>query len=509
MKKRTKITLRTKIYLTIGGLLALTEVFYAQFPPSHPAPFSGQVPFPTGVAAAPDLLLVSEYCSENIDQLDCNGTASLFATLPGFGSCREKYIAIAPSQSAAAGFTPRDVFATEGANVFKIDSSTRTVTLFTTIGGCSATDHNGITFDHFGTFGNDMIVTCQEGDVFKIDNLPGGPHVTLIASLPLLATGGLIEGPAVVPPGFGPHGGEIWVADEGGSAVHAIKNDGTFTLNILSHESAEAVNVIPQNPCTFTPVNPTPTPCAAGQGDGALFLAEQQMLQLVWKYPVTDFTLPPPGLGGNVLVTSEGGGDTSLVTVSGGNYVQSSFGPRVGGANEGSSFVDCDVPLPTPTPVSQITETGTTCAQFSGGTAQTLSSVQYTVKNGAILQENPGVFFYWVKVTAPAGNNTFVVNQSITTGNFNTLFAIASGSNVYNSSCTNVHGTFTQSSINNTSGTVTVTFNAATAGTYYIGVKFQTTSVTGKTAPTPSTVGYTYSTTGVPGSTSSLNLVKR
>lgn len=160
--------------------------------------------------------------------------------------------------------------------------------------------------------------------------------------------------------------------------------------------------------------------------------------------------------------------------------------------------------------VSKITPTGTTCAQFSGGTAETLSSVQYTVKNGVIKQEDPGVFFYWVKVTAPAGNNTFVVNQSITTGNFNTLFAIASGSIVYNSSCTNVHGTFTQSSINNTTtGTVTVNFNAATAGTYYIAIKFSPSSVTGKTAPTPSTVGYTYSTTGVPGSTSSLNFVKR
>ena len=64
---------------------------------------------------------MSEYCSENIDKVDCNGNVSLFATLPGFGSCREKYMAIAPSQSAAAGFTPRDVFITEGALVFKID----------------------------------------------------------------------------------------------------------------------------------------------------------------------------------------------------------------------------------------------------------------------------------------------------------------------------------------------------------------------------------------------------
>jgi hypothetical protein len=103
-----------------------------------------------------------------------------------------------------------------------------------------------------------------------------------------------------------------------------------------------------------------------------------------------------------------------------------------------------------------------------------------------------------VKVTAAAGNNTVVVNQSITTGNFNTLFALAYGSNVYNSSCTNAHGNFSQSAINNTTaGTVTVTFNAPTAGVYYIGIKFSTSSVDGKTAPTPTTVGYSYSTTGV------------
>ena len=160
--------------------------------------------------------------------------------------------------------------------------------------------------------------------------------------------------------------------------------------------------------------------------------------------------------------------------------------------------------------VSQITETGTTCRDFAGGTSQTLDTVNYSVKSGKISQENPGVFFYWLKVTASAGNNTFVVNQSITTGNFNTLFAIASGSNVYDSSCTNMHGDFSQSPINNTTtGTVTVTFNAATAGIYYMGIKFSTKSVDGKTAPAPgSTVGYSFDTTGVPGSTSGINLIK-
>jgi hypothetical protein len=134
MKKRTKITLRTKIYLTIAGLFALSGIVCA----SNPFPFSAGVPFPTGVAASPDLLLVSEFCSENIDSVACDGTHTLFAMFPGFGSCREKYMTIAPSQSAAAGFTPRDVFAVEGSFVFRVSNGN--VTLFTTLGGCLASD---------------------------------------------------------------------------------------------------------------------------------------------------------------------------------------------------------------------------------------------------------------------------------------------------------------------------------------------------------------------------------
>jgi len=333
MKKRTKITLRTKIYLTIVALLALTGVFYAANPT-----FFTNVPFATGVAASQTELLVSEYCTENIDTVACDGTVSLFATIPGFGSCREKYMAIAPSQSAAAGFTPRDVFVTQGAMVFKIHEGT--VSLFATLTGCLTPDHNGITFDHFGTYGFDMIVTCQEGDVFRIhgDGTGGGA--------PIASTGvGQVEGPAVVPPGFGPHGGKIWVADEANNKVHAIGPPPTYTvtLNILSHVSAEGVFVIPSPPCTF---------CSGG----AFFQSEQQMTQAIYQYPLSDFT----GLGGNVLVTSEQGGlgaDTSLVTFNGTNYVQSSFGPRVPGVNEGSSFVDCDVPTPTPTPTPTVTPT--------------------------------------------------------------------------------------------------------------------------------------------------------
>jgi len=104
-----------------------------------------------------------------------------------------------------------------------------------------------------------------------------------------------------VPPGFGPHGGKIWVADESDNSVHAIGPPPTYTvtLNILSHVSTEGVFVIPQAPCAFCDLPPT--------GPSAFFQTEQQMFQLVWRYPLTDFTLPPPGLGGNVLLTSEAG----------------------------------------------------------------------------------------------------------------------------------------------------------------------------------------------------------
>ena len=55
-----------------------------------------------------------------------------------------------------------------------------------------------------------------------------------------------------------------------------------------------------------------------------------------------------------------------------------------------------------------------------------------------------------------------------------------------------------------------MTFKAQQAGIYYIAVKFQTGNVGGDPAPAPDpTVHYDFSTTGVPGSTSSVDLVNR
>ncbi|MEO6970912.1 MAG: VCBS repeat-containing protein, partial [Chthoniobacterales bacterium] len=156
-------------------------------------------------------------------------------------------------------------------------------------------------------------------------------------------------------------------------------------------------------------------------------------------------------------------------------------------------------------PVSQITPAATTCSQFSSGTAQTLGSVQYDRNNGLINRVNPRALLYWVMVTAPAGNNTFRITQTITTGNFSSFFAVnGNGSNVFDSDCVRLQRGITQSG-----DAVTVRFNAPSAGTYFIAIKYNSQSLSGEPVPSPgTTVHYDFMRSGVPASTRGLDLVR-
>src|SRR3954451_20746659 len=78
----------------------------------------------------------------------------------------------------------------------------------------------------------------------------------------------------------------------------------------------------------------------------------------------------------------------------------------------GAAQACASVNTPATLTASQITPTQTTCQQFSAGTSSTLSALSYSVKSGAVSQVAPGVFFYWVKVTATAGANTFTIGQT-------------------------------------------------------------------------------------------------
>ena len=97
-----------------------------------------------------------------------------------------------------------------------------------------------------------------------------------------------------------------------------------------------------------------------------------------------------------------------------------------------------------------------------------------------------------------------MIPQSITTGNFSTLFGLANGSAVYNGSCSSVSGATVTAASGNSS--FTVQWNGASAGTYYIRLRLSTSAVKNQTAPNPSTVHYAFSTNGVTGSTSGIDL---
>jgi len=156
-----------------------------------------------------------------------------------------------------------------------------------------------------------------------------------------------------------------------------------------------------------------------------------------------------------------------------------------------------------PVRTGQITPTGTTCNQFNNNQASTLSELLYTVKSSKINSVAPGVFFYWIKVDATAGSNTFTINQAITTGNFDShFFNQASGSFVFNSSCTKV----ATQQIGTSGGVTTVTFTAPSAGTYIIGIKYDSGSVKGFLPTGNGIVHYDFSAGGVPGSTQGLDL---
>jgi hypothetical protein len=534
---------------------------------------------PIGVAGSPDTLFVTQFCDPQLLSLDCvTGFPTPIATVPGFpsGQCLERYMAVAPLASAPAGFTPRDIFITQGNDIFKFTQPAGPLVSFTTLPACG-NDHTGITFDHVGTFGNNMILSCENGTIWTVN---GAGTSSLVATLPINIEN---EGPAVAPLSFGPFGGQVLVTNDN-DAVNAIRNDGFVTLNafvIGAGTGPESVQVIPDTQCTF---------CANGSFFQAVEAGGFGSFPGLYEYFPADFS----GLGGDILVPCEGNSQLVRIHFNGTSYDMFFFDSIVGGLLEGSAFIDCNVPSPTPTPtatftptptatftptptptatftptptatftptatatftptatatftptatatstptatatftptptatatstpsatptptptpsghVSQITPTGTTCSQFANGTAQTLANLNYSVSGGKIAQNvTPGVFFYWVKVTASAGSNTFTITETITTANFSTPFLLGGGSGVFTSNCNNLSGTITQ---NTTTGTVTVTFNAPTAGTYIIGLKYNSKSIAGAPAPSPTTtVHYDFNTTGVPGSTSGLDLIK-
>jgi hypothetical protein len=98
-----KFLLRTKIYLTIAALLALTGILYA----ANGVPFA-TVPQPISVVASPTQLVVSEFCTEDLVKISDTGIVSPFATIPGPNvGCKEKYMGYLSNLGGVVAWTRR------------------------------------------------------------------------------------------------------------------------------------------------------------------------------------------------------------------------------------------------------------------------------------------------------------------------------------------------------------------------------------------------------------------
>jgi hypothetical protein len=161
-----------------------------------------------------------------------------------------------------------------------------------------------------------------------------------------------------------------------------------------------------------------------------------------------------------------------------------------GDAKNSAAKSDCtSEPLEIATQVGKIAPTGTTCQQYQGSTAATLGQVRYTtVKGGSIGSVSPGVFFYYTRVSGATGDTVAITESH--TGAAPTIPIQQKQVLLYSDpGCATLKWkTLTV----NPDGTVTGTLPSS--GTFIISVKYDTSSLKGKTAPVPPTSTYSFGT---------------
>jgi hypothetical protein len=193
-----------------------------------------------------------------------------------------------------------------------------------------ATHRTGITFDRVGLFGYQMIVTCANGKVWRV-NAAGTPSLVADVAAALGLASVRIENPAVAPPGFAPYGGHALVAAAVLGKVLAISPAGAVA-DVANWHGAKGVYRIPADKCDF------------GMSGGSFFAAIRAHnggQGTIYKFPISSFG----GLSGRALVTSESGAGIGLLTPTGAPAIIPSLFHASIGQHEGAAFADCSVPL--------------------------------------------------------------------------------------------------------------------------------------------------------------------
>jgi hypothetical protein len=155
---------------------------------------------------------------------------------------------------------------------------------------------------------------------------------------------------------------------------------------------------------------------------------------------------------------------------------------------------------------SEIAGTSTTCGQFAARTVPVLGQVHYSVKGSSISAVDPGAFDYWVKVApSKSGLETVTITQSsdpVSRPLFTTNGGVFDKFSAGARTCQAITATIGQ--VN----PVNVTFIASAGTTYYVDVKFSVAALVQQPAPSGGSIKLVFSTTGVKGSTSEIDVVK-
>lgn len=297
---------------------------------------------PVGLAASPTRMLATSSDSPiNIYEITCGapGTAVLFSTLPAPAvsiTDQEVYLTVAPG---SGGFTANTFYASRGNKVFSIPSGGGPATLFATF-PVADVKHSGITFDHFGTFAFDMIVTVEGaaglgGSVFRVSSAPA---VALVATLPFVpspSTANISEGPEVMPSGFfGLPGGQVLFTQEDNDlgTLKNVNSAGTVGTYNTTINDPESVHLIPSPACQFL-------------SSGGAFFTTDYFNSVIIKYPASNFT----GLDGNLLLTIEFttiNNNIKMISKAAGNAITDFDTVSNNIVHEGSTFVDCIATMP-------------------------------------------------------------------------------------------------------------------------------------------------------------------
>jgi uncharacterized repeat protein (TIGR01451 family) len=266
----------------------------------------------------------------------------------------------------------------------------------------------------------------------------------------------------------------------------------TYTIVVTNNGPSAANNAVVTDPVA-TGLSKTAATCS-----GATAGAACPVSTTVALLQGAGVVIPSLPAGGTVsftitaTVTAPAGSVTNTVTVA---PPAGNTDPTPG--NDTASDTDTVQEAPS----GMIAHTSTTCADYRDGTG-TLDQINYSVSAGKVGNGiNPGVFFYFAKITTTVANQIVTVTESHTGTAAN--FRTTGMGNLFTSTCGN-SGISGDETADNTGFTWTV----PAPGTYIIQIKYDTKSISGTPAPVPENIVYTFITNGLPSTSGSVPLIR-